>query len=47
MSVTGPDFVALQVRDLDRSARFYTEPPGLPARLNPLDARPLGRQLAR
>ena len=29
MSVTGPDFVALQVRDLDRSARFYTERLGL------------------
>ena len=25
MSVTRPDFVALQVFDLDRSARFYTE----------------------
>jgi len=29
MSVTGPDFVALQVRDLERSARFYTERLGL------------------
>ena len=29
MSVTGPDFVALQVRDLDRSSRFYTEQLGL------------------
>lgn len=38
MTVTGPDFVALQVRDLDRSAAFYqtrlglrrlpTSPPG-------------------
>ena len=25
MAVTGPDFIALQVRDLDASARFYTE----------------------
>jgi predicted lactoylglutathione lyase len=25
MPVTGPDFVALQVRDLEASARFYTE----------------------
>lgn len=29
MTVTGPDFVALQVHDLDRSARFYTEQLGL------------------
>jgi len=29
MTVTGPDFVALQVRDLDASARFYTERLGL------------------
>ena len=27
--VTGPDFVALQVRDLDRSRQFYTERLGL------------------
>lgn len=25
MAVTGPDLVALQVRDLETSARFYTE----------------------
>jgi catechol 2,3-dioxygenase-like lactoylglutathione lyase family enzyme len=29
MPVTGPDFVALQVRDLEASARFYTERLGL------------------
>ena len=29
MAVTGPDFVALQVRDLEGSARFYTERLGL------------------
>ena len=29
MAVTKPDFVALQVRDLERSARFYTERLGL------------------
>ncbi|HEY1699531.1 MAG TPA: VOC family protein [Trebonia sp.] len=29
MAVTGPDFVALQVRDLEASARFYTERLGL------------------
>jgi predicted enzyme related to lactoylglutathione lyase len=29
MTVTGPDFVALQVHDLERSARFYTEWLGL------------------
>jgi predicted enzyme related to lactoylglutathione lyase len=29
MTVTGPDFVALQVRDLQRSARFYTQQLGL------------------
>lgn len=29
MSTTGPDFVALQVRDLERSADFYTSRLGL------------------
>src|SRR5258708_8538998 len=29
MAVTGPDFVALRVGDLERSARFYTEQLGL------------------
>ena len=29
MAVTGPDFVALQVRDLGASTRFYTERLGL------------------
>ncbi|GGK76773.1 VOC family protein [Mangrovihabitans endophyticus] len=29
MSVTGPDFIALQVRDLDRAAAFYTDMLGL------------------
>ncbi|HXP58182.1 MAG TPA: VOC family protein [Streptosporangiaceae bacterium] len=29
MAVTGPDFIALQVRDLETSARFYTERLGL------------------
>ena len=29
MTVTGPDFVALQVRDLEAAARFYTEWLGL------------------
>lgn len=29
MTVTGPDFIALQVRDLDRAARFYQDVLGL------------------
>ncbi len=29
MTVTGPDFIALQVRDLEASARFYEERIGL------------------
>lgn len=29
-SATGPDFVSFQVRDLDRSAAFYTDVIGLP-----------------
>lgn len=29
MAVTGPDFIALQVRDLEKSAQFYTEQLGL------------------
>ena len=29
MSVTGPDFISLQVRDLDRSQRFYEQYLGL------------------
>jgi predicted enzyme related to lactoylglutathione lyase len=29
MAVTGPDFVALQVHDLERAARFYTGQLGL------------------
>jgi predicted enzyme related to lactoylglutathione lyase len=29
MAVNGPDFIALQVRDLEASARFYTERLGL------------------
>lgn len=28
MTVTGPDFIALQVRDLDRASAFYQTPPG-------------------
>jgi predicted enzyme related to lactoylglutathione lyase len=36
MAVTGPDFVGLQVRDLEASARFYTERLGLtPAPVSP------------
>lgn len=30
MPVTGPDFLALQVRDLDRAAEFYETQLGLP-----------------
>lgn len=29
MSITGPDFISLQVRDLDRSAAFYEQHLGL------------------
>lgn len=29
MAVTGPDFIALQVRDLEASARFYADRLGL------------------
>lgn len=29
MTVTGPSFIALQVRDLEASARFYTDRLGL------------------
>ena len=29
MTVTGPDFVSLQVRDLERAARFYQDGLGL------------------
>jgi predicted enzyme related to lactoylglutathione lyase len=29
MTVTGPDFIALQVRDLDRAAAFYEDQLGL------------------
>lgn len=36
MAIAGPDFVALQVRDLQKSARFYTERLGLtPAPASP------------
>ena len=36
MTVTGPDFIALQVRDLAASAAFYTERLGLqPAPVSP------------
>lgn len=38
-TVTGPDFVALMVRDLERAAGFYTERLGLrPAPQSPPDA---------
>lgn len=29
MAITGPDFIALQVRDLDRAATFYEQAVGL------------------
>ncbi len=39
MTVTGPDFIALQVRDLDRSSAFYATRLGLPrAPTSPPDA---------
>ena len=38
MTVTGPDFVALQVRDLDRSAAFYESRLGLRRRPGPTGA---------
>jgi len=50
MTVTGPDFLALQVRDLDRSAHFYetllglrrmpASPPGAVVRHHPHLLRP-------
>lgn len=45
MAVTGPDFVALQVRDLEASARFYTERLGLTRAPAPFDG-PFGRTFA-
>ena len=46
MAVTGPDFISLQVRDLDRSAAFYEQNLGLRRRPGPphavvFDTRPI------
>ena len=38
MAVTGPDFVSLQVRDLERSAAFYERYLGLKRSAGPLHA---------
>ena len=35
MAVTGPDFISLQVRDIERSARFYEQHLGLVRRPGP------------
>ncbi len=43
MPVTGPDFIALQVRDLERSAAFYEQHLGLVRQPGPLpEAREIG-----